>query len=84
MILNLNGNGFSHLAVRCTGIHRQAVNCLFIMKAVLSFSKIITKSSGFVLSFSTPGLYQGVQAVVRNSNVITKKKDTAKKKKTRK
>ena len=54
------------------------------MKAVLSFSKIITKSSGFVLSFSTPGLYQGVQAVVRNSNVITKKqkkKDTAKKKK---
>ena len=42
------------------------------MKAVLSFSKIITKSSGFVLSFSTPGLYQGVQAVVRNSNVITK------------
>ena len=43
------------------------------MKAVLSFSKIITKSSGFVLSFSTPGLYQGVQAVVRNSNVITKK-----------
>ena len=43
------------------------------MKAVLSFSKTITKSSGFVLSFSTPGLYQGVQAVVRNSNVITKK-----------
>ena len=43
------------------------------MKAVLSFSKIITKSSGFVLSFSTPGLYQGVQAIVRNSNVITKK-----------
>ena len=43
------------------------------MKAVLSFSKIITKSSGFVLSFSTPGLYLGVQAVVRNSKVITKK-----------
>ena len=43
------------------------------MKEVLSFSKIISKSSGFVLSFSTPGLYQGVQAVVRNSNVITKK-----------
>ena len=57
------------------------------MKAVLSFSKIITKSLGFVLSFSTPGLYQGVQAVVRNSNVITKKKkkkDTAKKKKQKK
>ena len=84
MILNLNGNGFSHLAVRCTGIHQQAVNCLFIMKAVLSFSKIITKSSGFVLSFSTPGLYQGVQAVVRNSKVITKKKKTQPKKKTRK
>ena len=86
MILNLNGNGFSHLAVRCTGIHRQAVNCLFIMKAVLSFSKIITKSSGFVQSFSTPGLYQGVQAVVRNSNVITKKqkKRHSQKKKTRK
>ena len=42
-------------------------------KQFLSFSKIITKSSGFVLSFSTPELYQGVQAVVRNSNVITKK-----------
>ena len=55
-------------------------------KQFLSFSKIITKSSGFVLSFSTPGLYQGVQAVVRNSNVITKKKkkDTAKKKKKKK
>ena len=54
-------------------------------KQFLSFSKIITKSSGFVLSFSTPGLYQGVQAVVRNSNVITKKKkDTAKKKKNKK
>ena len=53
------------------------------MKAVLSFSKIITKSSGFVLSLSTPGLYQGVQAVVRNSNVITKKqkKKTPKKNK---
>ena len=51
-------------------------------KQFLSFSKIITKSSGFVLSFSTPGLYQGVQAVVKNSNVITKKKkkDAAKKK----
>ena len=86
MILNLNGNGFSHLAVRCTGIHRQAVNCLFIMKAVLSFSKIMTKSLGFVLSFSTPGLYQGVQAVVKNSNVITKKqkKKTQPKKKARK
>ena len=48
-------------------------------KQFLSFSKIITKSSGFVLSFSTPGLYQGVQAVVRNSNVITKKKKKKKK-----
>ena len=56
------------------------------MKAVLSFSKIITKSLGFVLSFSTPGLYQGVQAVVRNSNVITKKqkKKTQQKKKNEK
>ena len=41
MILNLNGNGFSHLAVRCTGIHRQAVKCLFIMKAVLSFEAVL-------------------------------------------
>ena len=55
-------------------------------KQFLSFSKIITKSSGFVLSFSTPGLYQGVQAVVKNSNVITKKKkkDAAKKKQKKK
>ena len=53
-------------------------------KQFLSFSKIITKSSGFVLSFSTPGLYQGVQAVVRNSNVITKKKKRHSQKKKKK
>ena len=53
-------------------------------KQFLSFSKIITKSSGFVLSFSTPGLYQGVQAVVRNSNVITKKKKKTQPKKNKK
>ena len=39
VILNLKGIGFSYLAVRCTEIHRQAVNCLYLsLKAVLSSS----------------------------------------------